>query len=221
MRAHEPVCVILAGGDVREDVRIPENAYVICADCGYRHALAQGIRPDLLVGDFDSWEGTLPGDIPVVRHPVQKDETDTWLAVECGRERGFTRFVFYGAFGGERIDHSVANLQMLYGMARQGLHGMMFCGRQRIFPHVCRPDAPLVLPDTFGDFSLFSLTPVCTDVCITGALYPLSHGELRADFPLGVSNAVAAEKAVVTAADGVLLVIASVREPNPDMGNIL
>ncbi|MBQ8927324.1 MAG: thiamine diphosphokinase [Oscillospiraceae bacterium] len=216
-----PVCVILAGGDVKETIRIPEKAFVICADCGYRHALAQGITPDLLVGDFDSWEGTLPPEIPVVRHPVQKDETDTWLAVACGRERGYTHFVIYGAFGGERFDHSVANLQMLHGMAGEGLYGEMRCGRQTVFPFVCRPGAVLTLPDTYDDFSLFSLTPACTGVCITGARYPLTDGTLHATFPLGVSNAVTAREARISADAGVLLVIATGREPNPGAGNIL
>ena len=32
----------------------PRRYYVICADAGYETALKVGVKPDLIVGDFDS-----------------------------------------------------------------------------------------------------------------------------------------------------------------------
>ena len=47
-----------------------------------------GIRPDLIVGDFDSLQGALPADVECVRLPVMKDDTETMAAVKRALERG-------------------------------------------------------------------------------------------------------------------------------------
>ena len=58
-------CVIISGGDIAEKIFIPEKALIICADCGYRHALAQNIQPDIIVGDFDYFQGELRENIEI------------------------------------------------------------------------------------------------------------------------------------------------------------
>ena len=88
----------------------PAEHYVICADGGYDTALQYGIRPDLIIGDFDSAETAPPEDIRVLKLPVQKDETDTMSAAMVGFKLGYTSFVLVGCLGGDRFDHSVANL---------------------------------------------------------------------------------------------------------------
>ena len=98
-------CVVFSGGPVRdpEALRplIPEGAFMIAADAGYRLAAALGIRPDLLVGDFDSLE-VLPDDVELVRLPAEKDETDTLAAVNLALGAGYDRFLILGAWGGFR-----------------------------------------------------------------------------------------------------------------------
>ena len=84
------ICVIFGGADMceRTQVKIPENAYVIAADSGYRHCLRYGVRPDLILGDFDSYEDRLPDDCEIFRAPREKDDTDLMLAVKTGFEKG-------------------------------------------------------------------------------------------------------------------------------------
>ena len=43
----------LASGAVFEEFD-PKEHYVICADAGYDTAMQYGVRPDLVIGDFDS-----------------------------------------------------------------------------------------------------------------------------------------------------------------------
>ena len=43
----------LASGAVFEEFD-PKEHYVICADAGYDTAVQYGVRPDLVIGDFDS-----------------------------------------------------------------------------------------------------------------------------------------------------------------------
>ena len=103
---------------------LPSGAYVIAADAGYNRLRDFGVRPDLAVGDFDSM-GAPPDDVPVVRHPAEKDDTDMLLAVREGFARGFSRCYLFGGTGG-RIDHTLANLQTLAFIAERGGVGFLF-----------------------------------------------------------------------------------------------
>ncbi len=203
-------CVIIAGGELPGSITIPTDALVICADCGYRHAQRLGIVPDVLMGDFDSYCGSLPDHCEVLRHPAEKDETDTMLAVYCGRDRGCREFHIYGAWGGARADHSIANLQLLHHMTEMGLHGVL---------HDDGTTMTVQLPGTYtyertyGYFSLFSLSDSCTGLCVSGVKYPLDGAVLRNSFPLGVSNEILDEKAFVTFESGVLLVVQTKQSP--------
>ena len=84
---------------------------VIAADKGYETLSRLGVHPGLVVGDFDSL-GSVPDHPQVLRLPRIKDETDTGFALRQGLKRGYRRFVLLGCLGG-RLDHTVANLQLL------------------------------------------------------------------------------------------------------------
>ena len=94
----------------------PEDV-VLAADGGYRHCQTAGITPDLLLGDFDSLGSQRPDNIPTHTFPVEKDDTDTMLAIRYGLEQGYQTFHLYGGTGG-RMDHTLANLQALGFLAR-------------------------------------------------------------------------------------------------------
>ena len=70
-------CVIFAGGEFCVPHGIENADFVIACDFGYSYAVRCGIRPDLLVGDFDSYHGSLPAGIPRLDLPIEKDDTDT------------------------------------------------------------------------------------------------------------------------------------------------
>ena len=102
----------------------PEDV-VLAADGGYRHCQTAGITPDLLLGDFDSLESERPDNIPTHTFPVEKDDTDTMLAIRYGLEQGYQTFHLYGGTGG-RMDHTLANLQALGFLARHGARGYLY-----------------------------------------------------------------------------------------------
>jgi thiamine pyrophosphokinase len=79
--------VVCAGEQGRWDFPAPDD-FVIACDAGYDRALAMGLKADLLVGDFDSRShADLPQDLAVLRFPVDKDDTDSLLAVKEGLAR--------------------------------------------------------------------------------------------------------------------------------------
>ena len=81
-------CLIITGGDF-SPFTVPEGAFVIACDRGYAYARRCGVRPDLVVGDFDSYGGEVDAGIPVRKLPVEKDDTDTVSALRCALSRGF------------------------------------------------------------------------------------------------------------------------------------
>ena len=116
-----PTCYIVGAGDFtpRGFAPVPGDL-VLAADGGYRALYSLEYTPDLLLGDFDSLgDLPLPPDLPVLRFPARKDDTDTGLALRHGLDRGFRDFALYGCAGG-RVDHLLANLQSMARVSRLG-----------------------------------------------------------------------------------------------------
>lgn len=190
--------------DTLPKIDIPEGSLVLCADGGYRYAQQLGIMPDCLVGDFDSYDGALPA-VEIIRHPAQKDDTDTMLAVRLGCERGCTEFIIYGGIGG-RLDHTVANLQTLRWLHDHGASGMLLGARDQVILH---PPGTRRYPRVDGYFSVFAYGGACEGISLRGVEYPLEDASLTDGFPLGVSNHIIADEAEVSLRKGLLLLIFS------------
>ena len=180
---------------------IPEDALVIAADGGLRHTQALELQPDVILGDFDSL-GYVPGDSRVF--PVEKDDTDTMLAVKLALDRGCDFFVFYGALDGPRLDHTVANYQTLGYLATHGARGVLI-GRDYIVTVLSAETIAFPATAT-GILSLFCMGGSAR-VTIGGLQYPLDRGILTPDFPLGVSNHFQGCEARITVHDGQVLAL--------------
>ena len=178
--------------------------YVIAADGGWRWCRSAGLTPDLLLGDFDSL-GEVPAFDHILRVPVEKDDTDTGLALREGLRRGCGEFFIYGGTGGRRLDHTLANLQSLAFLRENGARGWLY-DRDFVYTVIKNETLTLRREVDWGLVSLFALGDRARGVTLTGLQYPLDHAELTCAFPLGVSNHFAAETATVTVEDGLLLV---------------
>ena len=196
-------CVLFGAGDFFGLRRpIGEKDLVIAADAGWRHCLAAGAEPTLLLGDFDS----LPRvpDFPHIRRvPVRKDDTDMMLAIKEGLRRSETVFHLYGGVGG-RTDHTIANLQSLLYLACRGARGWLYGDRER-FTAICGGE--LLLPAREkGIVSVFCMGADAAGVTIEGGQYPLHDAVLTASFPLGVSNHYVGNPVRVAVTQGSLLI---------------
>lgn len=116
-----PTCYVVGAGDFTPRGFAPgPGDLVLAADGGYRALYSLGYTPDLLLGDFDSLgDLPLPADLPVLRFPVRKDDTDAGLALRHGLDLGFRDFALYGCAGG-RVDHLLANFQSMARVSRLG-----------------------------------------------------------------------------------------------------
>lgn len=177
-----------------------DDDIVIAADGGLRHTEALGLRPRVILGDFDSL-GFTPAGANVF--PREKDDTDAMLAVRQGLSLGCGEFFLYGSLDGRRLDHTMANYQTLHFLADHGARGYLI-GRDYVVT-VIRNET-LRFPETAeGILSLFCLGPDARGVTLTGLQYPLTDAGLTSGFPLGVSNHFTGAPAEVTVKDGTLL----------------
>lgn len=93
----------------------------IAVDGGYRFFEKTGIKPDILIGDFDSLT-KIPTDLPpktrVMSYPEHKDKTDTHLALElCIKEGAVDIDIVVPHFG--EPDHYLGNLMLLKMVSRK------------------------------------------------------------------------------------------------------
>ena len=197
------ICYIVAAGEMAYPFAQPtENDLIIAADAGYLHLEGLGIEPDILLGDFDSME--LPEGRQALVYPVRKDDTDTMLAVRLGFEKGYNEFVIYGALGGERTDHSIANIQSLGFIAEHGGRGTLV-GDGELFTLI-RDGEIVITAEKDKTISVFAYAGKAEGVTIEGSQYDVKNAELSPFFPLGVSNKFKETRVKIKVENGCLLI---------------
>ena len=201
---------ILTGGTLgdisRVSARLPHMDYVVCADDGLSHAEALGLMPDRIVGDFDSVNPALLAryrDSATVleKYPARKDETDTQIAVDFLLEMGADE-IWIIAGAGTRLDHSYANLMLLFRIAESGAGAYLINQYNLIWP-IQNESEIRGEPGQVVSFLPFGGEAVILDA--TGLSYPLDGLHLTMTEPIGVSNVMTSKKAHVRIKKGRLL----------------
>lgn len=196
-------CFIVGSGDFTcRGLEKGTDDFIIAADGGYRKLTGSGIKPDLLVGDFDSLD-FVPENVEIYRFPSEKDDTDMGLAIQKGMELGYREFALY-AGSGSRNDHFFANIQLLNRFSDMGCKVRMVCPECNI--HAIK-DSEIALTQEKGTvFSVFSLSDACEGVTIKNAKYEIGNMSLSNRFPLGVSNEFKGETVQISVKKGALLI---------------
>jgi len=189
---------------------VKNTDFVICLDGGYDIAAAEHILPDLIMGDMDSLEGNLPENVPIERFKPEKDYSDLELALKKAAQLNAVNVTVIGGIGG-RLDHTIANIQLLSQYTNCFDSLIMKDGRNKCFVINENQKKGIALPyDDNSYFSVFSLSEKCTGLTINNAKYPLTDYTLPRTGSLCVSNEFIGEKdAVISIENGTLLVIIS------------
>lgn len=208
-------CIIIGAGDLTVS-RIeydPEKDYVIAVDGGIMYCQILSVEPDLLLGDFDSVNGEWAQAVEeiekqapekVLRLFPEKDDTDLYAALKKGLEMEYRDFRIYGATGG-RLEHTLANIQSLMFLKRQGATGYIMDGNGMIL--VLENETVSFRKEMEGYLSVFSMGKEARGVTLKGLKYPLDRYTMTHDYPIGVSNEFIGEQAEVTVEDGQLVLI--------------
>lgn len=193
MKASSALFTILLAGPVMITDRLraqTRDTRVIAADGGIHHAQALGLTPELWVGDFDSAEPEDGRDFPAMTrqaYPTDKNATDGALAIEEALERGATRLVLVGAFGG-RTDHTFALLAHACALAKTGLDVLLTSGSEEGIPLSSTPRTFDYVDGT--QFSVLAFTDL-EGLTIGGARWPLDAITMAFGDTLTISNEVA------------------------------
>jgi thiamine pyrophosphokinase len=205
--------VIFAGGILRPGkafyAAIGSADMFIAADSGAATALQYGCVPRIVVGDFDSLDESLLDDLgkrgsEIRRSAVEKDETDTELAMQVAIDEGATRITLVGALGGARFDHALANILLLAGFESVPItlvDGPSMCWLVR------GPGSSTIDGQVEDLVSLLPMTGDARGIHTKGLYYALKGEALSFGKPRGVSNVLTEEHAEVSVESGMLLVI--------------
>ena len=200
----EKICYVVgAGENYGIDFTVQEGDYVIAADGGGKYLEEAKIMPNLIIGDFDSLQEK-PKHTNVITLSKDKDETDTFAAIKQGIDRGYKVFCLHGCTGG-RIDHTLANIQILAYLAQHAMQGFLF-DKKNVITTIT--DTTFIPPKyEKGYLSVFSYSKKSKGVSLKGLKYELDKEILRSDNPIGVSNEFIGEASMITVECGTLVIV--------------
>lgn len=177
---------------------------MIAVDGGFSSLCAIGVTPDFALGDFDSL-GHVPQGVPIERHPVMKDDSDTALALEWALAHGMREVAVYGALGG-RLDHTLATLSALVGAARAGMHAVAV-GEGNVVVALAGGMSLEIAAKNTGTFSVFSAPDASCGLTECGPLYEVENATLRNDVTLGLSNEFVGKPVSISLEQGAVVVV--------------
>lgn len=200
-------CVVIGGADIGcydcIRARLQPDDFYICCDSGLKHREGLGIVPNLIVGDFDSYENPQL-ETETITLPCEKDDTDTVFAVKEALARGFQEFLLVGVIGG-RLDHTLGNVSLLLMLHSRGIAATALDDYSEM---EIVSDRPVQIDDRYAFFSLLNISGTAQGITINNAKYPLKDAEITCEYQYGISNEVLPGKtAEVSVQRGRLLLI--------------
>jgi thiamine pyrophosphokinase len=208
------VVFIVSGGELGDPTLLKEQAAfqkplaVICADGGARYLEDADMIPTLIVGDMDSLDATGQDryhglGVKFSRHPKDKNETDTELALQEAFALEPSEVWIWGALG-HRIDHSLANIALMAQGIGRGIKVKLmdeWCEVFLITGHT-------VLEGEIGQtVSLLPFGGKATGITLAGFEYPLTDAVMKIEAPYGISNRLKEKKGTIHVETGYLLAV--------------
>ncbi|MGE5422847.1 MAG: thiamine diphosphokinase [Ignavibacteriales bacterium] len=181
---------------------------IICVDGGGEWAVKLGLVPDWIVGDMDSIDsdaltGLQEAGAKTFLFEVDKDETDTQLAILLAAQKGAASITVWGGTG-TRLDHTISNLFSAATLVNRGISVRFESPGEDID---IIQDTFMVKGNAGETVSLLVIGEKATGVTLQGFKYPLINAELKADWQWAVSNVIAEPNPIIRLAAGVLAVI--------------
>lgn len=204
--------VLFCNGEIRDfDFHrqlLKDDDFIIAVDGGGCFCRELGVKPQLVLGDFDS----LPPEVKtcfkedgaeILGFPADKDFTDLVLAVEEARKRGFGEILILGALGGKRADMHIGNV-----LALSAYDEKILIKNENSEIRFLRKDVPLTLRGRAGDY--VSLLPL-SDTVKTGVSrnlkYPLEGLVFQRGETRSISNELIADRGELILTEGEAVVI--------------
>ena len=183
---------------------------VVAADSGLDAAIELGLSPDVVVGDLDSvsravLDRAVAEGIRVVAAPVDKDHTDTELALRHAVDAGVDAIVVLSP-GGGRLDHAHGVITSLANpdLAHVAIEAVIDTA------HVTVLHGPVstTVPHRGSHLlALHAMNGTATGISTTGLRWNLSGELLHPWTSRGVSNEMLGDSAVINIDHGALIIV--------------
>lgn len=179
---------------------------IIGADGGNALLECLALKPDIILGDFDSAvkEGLQArySDKEMRVYPTEKDFTDAELALKCASEQACDEVLVIGAFGG-RIDHFLGNI----GLLEKYPHLIFIDNHHQI--ELMVGEAYKTLSQNYQYVSLIPFSSCVKGIDLQGFKYPLKQATINRGESIGISNELVSEEGTVHIVEGKVLLIQS------------
>ncbi len=195
--------ILFLNGEIKNYAMIKKliysNDFLIGVDGGTKHILKLKLKPDLIIGDLDSYTPKNKK-IPIIKYPTNKDFTDSELALQYILKNKFTEIIVFG-FTGNRLDHMLSNLFLFASLP---IKTIIYTNNQKIF--FARNNIKIKGQKN----NLISLIPLFSDshgLTTTNLKYPLKNETLKINSSRGVSNIMTTNETTITLKKGILAII--------------
>lgn len=187
---------------------IASDDLIIAADSGYKNALLLGVKPNILLGDFDSIDhSALDGvSAEIIQVPAEKDFTDTQMAIDVALKKGATEIFIIGGLGG-RLDHTLSNLAILEDLHSKKIRAIINDGYNRA--RYLESDSIIIMRSAYKYISLIAKDEKVKGVSIEGCKYELKNATLINKYQYAISNEITKNCAFIAVKKGALLIIES------------
>jgi len=176
------------------DFQFLSDDFIIACDGALNYLRKLEIKPNVILGDFDSL-GFTPENAIV--YPVEKDFTDGELALEYAAEHSLCDLIFICA-GGLREDHFLGNLALL----RKAYENNISTKLETVYSTVYYSDKPIRLETSVGQ----TVSVIAVDKAFikssVGLKYRYNDTALSASSTLGISNVATAESIEINIKSG-------------------
>jgi thiamine pyrophosphokinase len=203
--------LIFSGGELNPGLAVRKALSdfdkILAVDSGAAHSEKFKLKPDFLVGDFDSIDKKVldrlkAGKTKILQFPKEKKQTDTELGIKTAVEYGATEITILGGTAGDRVDHILANVLL----STQFTIPIKFTDSNSITWLAKGPKTEKINGGVHDLLSLIPLSQVVKGIQTEGLKYPLKNESLIFGKSRGISNEFLKKTINVKWAYGILVI---------------
>lgn len=208
------VCILLNGkindySIIKQFINNQKYDYIICADGGANHAYKMNITPNYIIGDSDSINKEVidfykKQNILFEEFPSKKNETDSELCIFLSKSLNANKIDLFGTLGG-RIDHTLANINLLYYIREQEIIPRIISEQEEIY--IATNECVKIKGNVNDIISIIPIKGDAKGVTLENLEYPLNNYDMNYSTPLGISNIMLSEECKIAVKKGSLLII--------------
>lgn len=198
----------LSRKNLEEMIRENSIAKIIAVDGGANKAKNLDLSVDLIIGDLDSITKSnlnyfKTKNVEIIKYPVEKDQTDSELAVDYCLKNGFKDLYLIAALGG-RVDQQLANLNLLEYIQKRNINAKIIAKNIEI----ALIDKNKKFKSKAGyRLSLIPQSNSVENLTITGCKYNLNKENIERAKSRGISNLIEANQAEISIEHGLLIYV--------------